>query len=200
MDRRNRDILEAFPSFHRIVNLPWHNAWKGELTPVFQTYKVRIDFAPGMNDGENHYLRCPISIQVIEPKLARRHLAPGLPIPHLYRQPDGDRPPTLCLFWPKDDEWSSLDSIAEFILPWISEWFINYEIWHATGEWASPEAPHDVGAVNLDRAEDIQSLPTKLRSDIQRWHNALAIDLMGSSALPELSYFVHNYCTNLTTK
>jgi hypothetical protein len=32
--------------------------------------------------------------------------------------------------------------LGETVLPWASEWLGYYELWHATGTWAGPEAPH----------------------------------------------------------
>jgi hypothetical protein len=198
VDRRDRDIREAFPGFHRILNLPWYNAWQGLITPAFQTYEVRIDFAPGMNDGEFDYPqfklpRSSISVHVLNPELKRRVETPALPIPHLYCQPSSEQLPKLCLFWPREQEFSSLDSIAEFIFPWISEWFINYEIWQATGQWASPEAPHDVASHEDVEPSDFASKSCNETSGLSKsrrrrsaWH--------GASALASLPYFVCRYC------
>jgi hypothetical protein len=52
---------------------------------------------------------------------------PGESLPHVF--PDG----TLCLHL--DHEWTTNMLASDTIVPWTSEWLINYEIWKATGEW-----------------------------------------------------------------
>ena len=51
----------------------------------------------------------------------------GEPLPHVYR---GER---LCLCYP--GEWKSSQHIARTIIPWASEWLLQYEFWVATGDW-----------------------------------------------------------------
>lgn len=53
----------------------------------------------------------------------------GKAVPHIYR--DG----SLCLFYPKNDEWKYADSWSETLIPWASLWLYYYELWLLTGEW-----------------------------------------------------------------
>lgn len=50
-------------------------------------------------------------------------------VPHMYS--DG----SLCLYYPKYNEWNYTDSWAETLIPWTSLWLFYYEIWIETGEW-----------------------------------------------------------------
>jgi len=50
-------------------------------------------------------------------------------VPHLY--PNG----SLCLYYPKYNEWDYRDSWADTLVPWTSLWLYYYEIWQETGEW-----------------------------------------------------------------
>lgn len=93
--------------------------FEGEITPssLSSSYYVKIDYKKN---------RRPI-ITVIEPKLI---IPEGKSLPHVY--------PTkmdLCLYYPKNNEWSSEKIISQTILPWASEWLYHYEIWLVTGEW-----------------------------------------------------------------
>lgn len=41
----------------------------------------------------------------------------------------------ICLYVRPWKEWSASKSIAKYIVPWISEWLLYYELWVSTGEW-----------------------------------------------------------------
>lgn len=49
--------------------------------------------------------------------------------PHTYSNNE------LCLYYPKNKEWTKYDYIADRIIPWISEWIYFYEVWCVTGTW-----------------------------------------------------------------
>lgn len=92
--------------------------WSGELKPLpsSQTYNVSLKYKLG---------EFPI-VKVISPILKSRE---DSKIPHLYD--DG----SLCLFYPKNLEWSGYMLLANTIIPWTSEWLSHYEIWFITGTW-----------------------------------------------------------------
>jgi len=92
--------------------------WIGTLTPspLSNSYKVRL-----------RYKLCKGSkVDVLEPKLKTRD---GIKAPHLY---PGDR---LCLYLPGTGEWDRTMLLSDSIIPWSSEWLLNYEIWLSTGKW-----------------------------------------------------------------
>ncbi|WP_282773611.1 phospholipase D-like domain-containing protein [Phaeodactylibacter xiamenensis] len=57
---------------------------------------------------------------------------------HIYK--DG----SLCLFYPGDLKWKNNLRISEYIIPWVAEWIVFYELWLMTGEWMGAEAPHSI--------------------------------------------------------
>lgn len=90
--------------------------WTGWLQPtdLSRRYLVRITLG---HDGLPH-------VRVVEPTLVSR---PGKQLPHTYREG------TLCLY--SLDDWTPAMPISQTLVPWASEWLLNYEIWLATGEW-----------------------------------------------------------------
>lgn len=99
--------------------------WWGELVPtsLSETYSVRIRYRMGGT---------PI-VHVLRPELHRRG---DVAIPHRYS--DG----SLCLLYPKANEWQSTMAIAETIVPWTSEWLAHYEVWLACGSWRGGGVEH----------------------------------------------------------
>jgi hypothetical protein len=90
--------------------------WTGELqpTPLSRHYVMRIALG---HDGLPH-------VRVVSPALESRE---GATLPHTYREG------TLCLY--SRGEWNPSMSLVLTIVPWASEWLVNYEIWLATGDW-----------------------------------------------------------------
>lgn len=50
----------------------------------------------------------------------------------------------LCLFYPGDLKWKNNLKVAEYIIPWVAEWIVFYELWLMTREWMGAEAPHSI--------------------------------------------------------
>jgi hypothetical protein len=58
---------------------------------------------------------------------------------HIY--PNG----SLCLFYPKEFEWTNNTTVAENLIPWINEWILYYEIYKLNGgKWEGIEAPNHI--------------------------------------------------------
>lgn len=138
IERNATEIARDHPQFRQVVALPWYAKWTGTLTPMFQEYVVSISYAPGATDGNFHYAGPKVNVEVLHPELLARR-DPPQPIPHVYRHPSLTETPLLCLFWPREREWDVFKSIADFIIPWTTEWLANYELWRVTGTWASPK-------------------------------------------------------------
>ncbi len=52
---------------------------------------------------------------------------------------------SLCLYYPVEFKWTNETSIVKFLIPWINEWIIYYEIYKLNGGvWIGPEAPHSL--------------------------------------------------------
>jgi len=92
--------------------------WKGKVMPdsLTREYTVSIRYTPGKRP----------KVVVLDPDIVPKD---GRKLPHIY---EGDE---LCLYHPKYGELDHTKLIAEYILPWLSEWLFHYEIWEATGEW-----------------------------------------------------------------
>lgn len=98
---------------------------RGTLKPTQITaeYSVRIEYQLGS----------PPKAFVEDPKLTRRAGAADTPIPHTYdgTSPGKERP---CVFYPRED-WSPTKAVSKTVIPWLMAWLVDYELWHATGEW-----------------------------------------------------------------
>lgn len=97
--------------------------WRGELQPreMSPVYTVRISYRPGVGMTPK--------VKVLTPEIAKN-------APHTY--PGGH----LCLYWPKDMNWTERMFLADTIVPWTAEWLAFYELWEETGKWLGPESPH----------------------------------------------------------
>jgi hypothetical protein len=92
--------------------------WIGRLTPspLSRSYSVRLQYREAGTPD----------VEVLDPQLQDRD---GVRPPHMYSRK------RLCLYLPGAYEWSRRMWLSETIIPWTSEWLLNYEIWLATGEW-----------------------------------------------------------------
>ena len=80
-------------------------------------------------------------VYVDSPPLARRAAEPDVPVPHTYsfNSPGSERP---CVFYPDGREWHPAKPVATTIMPWLLSWLVDYEIWHATGQWLGGGIAH----------------------------------------------------------
>jgi hypothetical protein len=92
--------------------------WRGLIQPkeLSVEYLVAVRYRAGERPA----------VKVANPKLQLRD---GQRPPHLY--PGNE----LCLYLPHAREWDPMMTIADTIIPWASEWLLNYEIWLGTGDW-----------------------------------------------------------------
>lgn len=109
-----RKLFPASQATFRRSQLTWVATL--QPTPLSQSYTVRMQYKLDQRP----------EVEVLDPKLEERD---GERPPHLY--PKG----RLCLYLPGMNEWNSNMLLADTIVPWISEWLLNYEFWLATGEW-----------------------------------------------------------------
>jgi hypothetical protein len=94
----------------------------GEVTPAVHcpSYKILVHY---------QYDGVP-TVGITDP------LITPLPEIHMYK----DR--SLCLYFPKDDQWKISDDLHKKIIPWVAEWLVFYELYLLTGKWLGPTAPH----------------------------------------------------------
>lgn len=84
-----------------------------------QPYDVRIEFSAGF----------PPVVKILNMEVEAKFDI------HLYNDC------SLCLFYPGDMKWTDHTKIAEYTIPWITEWIYYYEIWKLTGKWEGKESP-----------------------------------------------------------
>lgn len=94
----------------------------GTLKPTDECdeYKVRIEYAPGM-----------------QPRVyIKSHELENISEIHLYSEG------FLCLFDPSETKWKDTNKLSEYTIPWTIEWILYYEIWKHTGKWEGKESKH----------------------------------------------------------
>jgi hypothetical protein len=121
LPQQSHCIREIFPDFQHTIK-DKEATWRGILRPSPNS----PDYAILIKYKENSIPH----VWVKEPKI-------DLSCKHLYPSDD-----SLCLYYPKDKEWTPKLYIAYTIIPWTAEWLIYYEIWKITGIWYGEEAPH----------------------------------------------------------
>jgi hypothetical protein len=116
-DQRGR-VMAMYPQF-RTRMIEAVRTIEGRLMPTARSeeYQFRIEYEALE----------PPRVWILKPALRPRE--PGGRMPHMY---DQER---LCLYLPNGGEWSGDMSLANTLIPWVSEWLFYYETWHATGEW-----------------------------------------------------------------
>lgn len=92
--------------------------------PLSPVYSIKISYR----------VNKPPKIYILNPKLTLP--AGKLKLPHVYK---GNK---LCLYYPKNNEWHSGLSISNYIIPWISEWIFQYELWLVNGVWSGGGKAH----------------------------------------------------------
>jgi len=114
-----------FPDF----NYSWSSnltTWKGLLqpSPTSPVYHVKIKYR-----YNNYYSKAP-EVWILSPTILSN-------APHRYSDH------SLCLYYPKERNWTPYTFISETIIPWTSLWLAFYEIWLETDKWYGPEAKHE---------------------------------------------------------
>jgi hypothetical protein len=114
-------MRQLFPQFAYKAG---QNVWHGRLQPAEDSpaYRVKLEYKPG---------KVP-KVWVLSPEVHPE-------APHRYSDL------SLCLYYPRYEEWHPGLFLAETIVPWAAEWLLYYEVWleDPLGRWFGPEAPHD---------------------------------------------------------
>lgn len=114
-----------------------HATWFGALAGIELRYRVMIQFGLPDQTGFDQSLwrRFPV-VRVLSPRLRpNRDAKDEAPLPHVYFQSSDISLSPLCLFDPREREWSHDDLIAKTTVPWAADWLACYEGWRATGRW-----------------------------------------------------------------
>lgn len=115
--------ITQLKKYYNIVLKSLHRG-RVELELMLQPTEFSISYKIKIIANKNSTI---VNIFVIEPKIKKYRN--GIKVPHLYN--DG----SLCLFYPKNDEWNYKQLWSETLIPWTSLWLFYYEIWIETGEW-----------------------------------------------------------------
>lgn len=113
--------------------------WMGGVRPQYATYSLEIRYELGSFP----------EVRVLAPELIRLPGNSEGQLPHVYPPADD---PTLCLFDPREREWTAAMSIASTTVPWALDWLACYELWLMTGRWTGG-GRHAV----LDPAETVET-------------------------------------------
>lgn len=96
--------------------------WIGAVRPQYSNYTLEVRYQIWFFP----------KVRVLSPELIRLPDNPEGQLPHVYPPADD---PTLCLFDPREGEWSPTMTIASTIVPWALDWLACYELWLMTGRW-----------------------------------------------------------------
>lgn len=122
-------LVEIIQQIHKVENVfsvvkKSSKRGKFEIFLYLKPTEFSIEYKIKMIAKENSKI---VDVFVVEPKINR--IEKGKKVTHLY--PNG----SLCLYYPKFNEWNYNDSWAETLIPWTSLWLFYYEVWKETGEW-----------------------------------------------------------------
>lgn len=94
----------------------------GSLQPLdwIEAYQIKLTQIPG---------NAP-RVYVVNPKVEYNSKI------HMYKEGN------LCLYYPAEFIWKPNTSVATYMIPWINEWIIYYELYKISGVWEGPESPH----------------------------------------------------------
>lgn len=97
------------------------------VKPIFPTYTISITYLGNLR---------PL-VKVLKPELVADP-------PHIYEESR-----SLCLYHPKNYNWTKEKLIAKNIVSWTAAWIYFYEVWLQTGIWYGPEAAHNENLLKL---------------------------------------------------
>lgn len=132
---QDRGFRAEFPAFKLVTDLDFMAVWEGPLTPICQTYIIRIVYFARRYFGRFHFTNPSVSIIVLDPSIGPDPRGTGEPPQHVYRLGCPPAFPRLCVFDPQTDEWTREKSIADVLMPMVIKWFVFHEDWVTTGIW-----------------------------------------------------------------
>jgi hypothetical protein len=134
--RQQDDLIKkTFPSFKLVFDDGWRAYWEGMLTPISQTYKIRIRLITRKYFDGAHLTNRYEKITVLDPPIGPDPRGTGEPPEHVYRFGHSPVYPALCVHDPDQDEWTPEMSIADVLIPMIVKWLVFHEDWVDAGVW-----------------------------------------------------------------
>lgn len=160
MQEQIRFMRRRFPGFRVVADWGWVVHWEGEVQPLSQRYRLRIMYVLKDRVGPMLVTTYYPQIWLLAPALClESKYAPGVTVPHIYKNVSNPKQSRLCLFDPMEDEWDRGMAIADTIVPWAIDWLVSYEGWLATGEWTGGGRDH-----TIPRSESCATNPTPPQS------------------------------------
>ena len=116
-------MKNRYPQFKAIKRGYYDIEFIGELLvrSTLPVYTVSINYRGNLR---------PL-VKVIRPELVAEP-------PHFYAESR-----SLCLYHPKNYQWTKEKLIAKDIVSWTAAWIYFYEMWLKDGFWYGPEADHN---------------------------------------------------------
>jgi len=128
-------MRRLFPAFKLMFDAGWYAYWEGPLTPICQTYQVRVCLIR-RKFWDGYFLTNPYEcVTVRSPPIGPDPRNTGEPPQHVYRLGYPDAFPRLCIHDPAQDEWTPEMSIADVLIPMVIKWLVFHEDWLDTGVW-----------------------------------------------------------------
>jgi hypothetical protein len=128
-------MRRSFPAFRLMFDAGWYAYWEGPLTPICQTYQVRICLIR-RKFWDGYFLTNPYEcVTVRSPPIGPDPRNTREPPQHVYRLGYPDDFPRLCIHDPAQDEWTPEMSIADVLIPMVIKWLVFHEDWLDTGVW-----------------------------------------------------------------
>lgn len=128
-----------------MLDLGFMGVWEGPLTPICQSYTIRITYFARIFFENFRLTNPPVSIIVVDPPVGPDPRGTGEPPQHVYSLGAPPAFPRLCVYDPQTEEWTREKSIADVLVPMIIKWFIFHEGWVVDGVWEGggrhPEIP-----------------------------------------------------------
>jgi hypothetical protein len=124
IDEQVAAMTATWPQFaaRRIDRRAQSARWIGGVRPQYTSYTMEIRYELGLFP----------EVRVLSPELVRLSGNAEGQLPHVYPPVDD---PTLCLFDPREREWTASMTIATTTVPWALDWLACYELWLMTGRW-----------------------------------------------------------------
>jgi hypothetical protein len=114
----------TWPNFvaRRIDRRTQSARWVGSVKPQYSNFTLEVRYQLGAFP----------EVRVVSPGLVRLPGNSEGQLPHVYPPSDD---PTLCVFDPREGEWTPAMTIASTTVPWALDWLACYELWLMTGRW-----------------------------------------------------------------
>jgi hypothetical protein len=117
---QNLAIKQRFPGFSQQI-YAGRAVWRGSLQPRVSSSRYLVEIEYSLSEIPK--------ARVLSPALHSRAV-------HLYADKN------LCLYWPREWDWTPDQLIGATIIPWVGSWLFFYELWLDTGKWLGPSS-HD---------------------------------------------------------